>query len=116
MYQFTGRVSEVCAVQTFASGFSKRELIVREEEGKWPRAIPFNFKKENIAKLDGISPGDRVTVHFALDGREWTDERTKKVRHFCDLVGLSVDVLSGARPVCAQAAPSEEAEESDMPL
>ena len=114
MYEFTGTVSEVCDVQTFASGFTKRELIVKEEGGEWPRNITFNFKKENVPLLEKVGAGDRVTVAFGLDGREWTDPRTNKVRHFSDLVGLGVTVLSAAEapretaPCVASAADSGE--------
>lgn len=114
MYEFTGTVSEVCAVQTFASGFAKRELIVKEEGGEWPRNIAFNFKKDHMALLEKVGVGDRVTVDFALDGREWTDPRTNKVRHFSDLVGLGVTVLSPAsvsREAASADAPAADAGE-----
>lgn len=31
MYEFTGKVKSVGELQTFASGFTKRELVVEEE-------------------------------------------------------------------------------------
>lgn len=120
MYEFTGTVTEVCAVQTFSSGFSKRELIVREEQGEWSRNITFNFKKDHISQLDGVGVGDRVAVMFALDGREWTDPRTNKIRHFSDLVGLGVKVLSSCGKIKASAtesrAPMQVQEDGDMPF
>jgi len=91
-YTFKGRVAEICEPQTFSSGFSKRELIVTEEGvGQWPNRVTFNFKRDNAEKLKGIGVGESVTVTFALDGREWTDPKTNKVRHFSDLVGLKVE-------------------------
>ena len=86
MYEFTGKIKAVGELQTFASGFSKRELAVEEErEGNWPNVVAFAFKKDNVAKLDGVKPGMRVKVGFAVDGREWTDPKTGKVRYFSDL-------------------------------
>jgi len=98
MYEFSGKVHEVCDVQTFSSGFSKRELIV-EEDGRrqYPNHVTFNFKRENASKLDGVKVGDRVTVTFELDGRSWVDPRTNKERHFSDLVGLAVRVEGKSR-------------------
>ena len=65
MYEFTGKVKAVGEVQTFASGFTKRELVVEEErEGNWPNVVAFAFKKDNVAKLDGVTPGMRVKVGF----------------------------------------------------
>lgn len=99
MYEFSGKVHEVCEVQTFSSGFTKRELIVEEGgERQYPNNVTFNFKKEYAAKLDDVKAGDRVTVGFVLDGRSWIDPRTNKERHFSDLVGLSVRVEERTEP------------------
>ena len=63
MYEFTGKVKAVGELQTFASGFSKRELAVEEErEGNWPNVVAFIFKKEKAAQLEGLTPGMRVKV------------------------------------------------------
>ena len=96
MYEFIGTVKTVGEVQTFASGFQKRELVVEESgDGKWPNVVAFAFKKDNVAKLDGMRPGQRVKVSFAVDGREWTDPKTGKVRYFADLTALRLEVLDG---------------------
>ena len=94
MYEFTGKVKGVGELQTFASGFTKRDLVVEEErDGRWPNVVAFAFKKDNAAKLDGIVPGMRVKVGFAVDGREWTDPKTGKVRYFSDLTALRLERL-----------------------
>ena len=94
MYEFIGKVRSVGELQTFASGFSKRDLVVEEERaGNWPNVVAFAFKKDNAAKLDGIVPGMRVKVGFAVDGREWTDPKTGKVRYFSDLTALRLERL-----------------------
>lgn len=100
MYEFTGKVKGVGELQTFASGFSKRDLVVEEEcDGRWPNVVAFAFKKDNAAKLDGIVPGMRVKVGFAVDGREWTDPKTGKVRYFSDLTALRLEQLDETVPV-----------------
>ena len=94
MYEFIGKIKVVGEPQTFASGFSKRELVVEEErEGTWPNVVAFAFKKENAANLEGLAPGMRVKVGFAVDGREWTDPKTGKVRYFSDLTALRLEQL-----------------------
>ena len=94
MYEFTGKVKAVGELQTFASGFSKRDLIVEEERvGNWPNVVAFSFKKEKASMLDGMVPGVRVKVGFAVDGREWTDPTTGKVRYFSDLTALNLERL-----------------------
>ena len=96
MYEFIGTVKAIGEIQTFPSGFQKRELVVEETgDGKWPNVVAFAFKKDNIAKLDGVRSGQRVKVSFAVDGREWTDPKTGKVRYFADLTALRLEVLDG---------------------
>ena len=106
MYEFTGTVKAVGELQTFASGFTKRELVVEEERaGNWPNVVAFAFKKDNAAKLEGVVPGLRVKVGFAVDGREWTDPKTRKVRYFSDLTALRLDRLDETMPVPEVAVP-----------
>ena len=56
-----------------------------QTDNSWPNVVAFAFKKDNVAKLDGVKPGMRVKVGFAVDGREWTDPKTGKVRYFSSL-------------------------------
>ena len=114
MYEFTGKVKVVGELQTFASGFSKRDLVVEEErDGRWPNVVAFAFKKDNAAKLDGIVPGMRVKVGFAVDGREWTDPKTGKVRYFSDLTALRLERPDGEMPVPEVAVPDDVTVDSD---
>ena len=114
MYEFTGKVKTVGELQTFASGFTKRDLVVEEERaGNWPNVVAFAFKKDNAAKLDGIVPGMRVKVGFAVDGREWTDPKTGKVRYFSDLTALRLERLDGEMPVPEVAVPDDVTVDSD---
>ena len=114
MYEFTGKVKVVGELQTFASGFTKRDLVVEEERaGNWPNVVAFAFKKDNAAKLDGIVPGLRVKVGFAVDGREWADPKTGKVRYFSDLTALRLDRLDGEMPVPEVAVPDDVTVDND---
>jgi len=99
MYEFNGIVRKVCALQSFASGFTKRELVVEEDKpGEWKNRVAFAFKKENVSKLDGIAEGARVKVSFVVDGREWTDPRTNVTRYFNDLTALQLEVVGAEAP------------------
>lgn len=92
-YDYTGVVEEVLPVQTFASGFTKRDLIVGNDvdsPSKYPNPVKFSFKKDNCSLLDGITKGKRVKVHFVIDGRRW--EGPKGVQYFVDLTGLKIEV------------------------
>ena len=114
MYEFIGTVRAVGELQTFASGFTKRDLVVEEERaGNWPNVVAFAFKKDNAAKLEGIVPGMRVKVGFAVDGREWTDPKTGTVRYFSDLTALRLERLDGEVSVPEPAVPDEVSADSD---
>ncbi|MBP5790987.1 MAG: DUF3127 domain-containing protein, partial [Kiritimatiellae bacterium] len=89
-------VEEVHETQSFgASGFTKREVIIGNDidsQNRYPNPVKFTFKKDNTSLLDGISKGQRVKVHFAIDGRRW--EGPKGVQFFVDLTGLKIEVLN----------------------
>ena len=114
MYEFTGKVKGVGELQTFASGFTKRDLVVEEERaGNWPNVVAFVFKKDNAAKLDSVVLGMRVKVGFAVDGREWTDPKTGKVRYFSDLTALRLERLDETMSVPEPAVPDDVTAELD---
>ena len=109
-FDYTGVVEEVLPIQTFSSGFTKRDVIVGNDvdsPSKYPNPVKFTFKKDNCSLLDGISKGQKAKVRFAIDGRKW--EGPKGVQYFVDLTALKVEVLnadgSSTEPVPAPAEP-----------
>ena len=93
MYEFQGTVKRVGELQKFVSGFEKQDLIVEEDkDGNWSNVVAFTFKKNAISKLSGVAPGAHVKIGFVIDGREWTDPKTGKVRCFSDLAALRLEI------------------------
>ncbi len=70
-YELTGTIKLIREPQTFASGFTKREVVVTSEEGRFPQDILFECVKEKTALLDNVREGDRVKVSFDIRGREY---------------------------------------------
>lgn len=110
MYDYQGVVEEIFDTVTFPSGFTKREIVIGNDidsPSRYPNPVKFSFKKDNCALLDGLSKGQRVKVHFAIDGRRW--EGPKGVQYFVDLTGLKIEVInadgSSTEPVPAPAVP-----------
>ena len=106
-YAFTGTVKKVGDVQSFSSGFSKRELVVTSEEERYPQNVAFEFLKERGDLLDGVKEADRVTVHFDISSREWTAP-DGTVKYFTSLRAWKLDKPdeaggSAARPATAPA-------------
>lgn len=56
--------------QTFGSGFTKREFVLREIEGKYQQDIKLEVVKDACDKLDEFNFGDTVTAHFNIRGNE----------------------------------------------
>ena len=125
IYEYTGVVEKGLATQTFASGFSKRDIVLTDDVGsdtKWPNHIAFTFKKDAASVLDTVKEGQRVKIRFAIDGREWTNPQGQ-VKYFTDLTGLKLDVLNedgtSTEPVPAPAEPdfpADAGEVDDMPF
>jgi len=70
-YELEGTVKVIEGIQTFASGFTKREFVVEVEDGKFPQSIKFECVKEKTSLIDDFSVGDPVKVHFDIRGNEY---------------------------------------------
>ncbi len=70
-FELEGKLKLVEDLQTFASGFSKREFVVEVEDGKFPQSIKFECVKEKTAMIDAFDIGDPVKVYFDIRGNEY---------------------------------------------
>lgn len=70
-FELEGTVKVISEVQSFASGFSKREFVVEVEDGKFPQAIKFECLKEKTSMIDDYRVGDPVKVFFDIRGNEY---------------------------------------------
>jgi hypothetical protein len=70
-YDLTGKIKLIQDAQTFGSGFTKREMVVTVEDGKYPQDINLEFVQDKISLLDNLQVGQQVTVTFDLRGREY---------------------------------------------
>ncbi len=93
LYEMIGTVKAVKDVMTFQSGFTKREFILTREDERFNPDVSLSFTKERCALLDGVQPGERVKVSFAINCREYNG------RYYTDLNALKlekVDETGGA--------------------
>ena len=91
-YELTGKIKLIQEPKTFDSGFTKREMVVIVEDGKYPQEINIEFVQDKTALLDNLRPGEEVTVTFDIRGREYNG------RYFNNLVGWKLEPAdSGAR-------------------
>ena len=83
-YDLTGKIKIIQEAKTFDSGFTKREMVVIVEDGKYPQEINIEFVQDKINLLDNLQPGQEVTVSFDIRGREYNG------RYFNNLQGWKV--------------------------
>ena len=94
-YEMTGSVVKVGELQNFPSGFSKRELLINDNDPRFPQDVVFEFTKDRAALVENLKEGELVTVSFDIRCRAWQD------RHFISLNGWRcrpADQPAGASP------------------
>jgi hypothetical protein len=115
-YDLTGKVKLIQDAQTFASGFTKREMVVTVEDGKYPQDINLEFVQDKVSLLDTVSVGQEVTVTFDIRGREYNG------RYFNNLQAWKIQTGSAAPaddkpPVSDKDVPADFDEyEDDIPF
>jgi hypothetical protein len=88
-FELTGTLKTLMDLQTFASGFTKREFVMEVKDGKYPQMIKFECVKDKTAILDGLSIGDEITVTFDIRGNEF------KERYYVNLVAWKLSKADG---------------------
>jgi single-strand DNA-binding protein len=84
-YDLTGKIKIIQEAKTFDSGFTKREMVVIVEDGKYPQEINVEFVQDKISLLDDLQVGQEVTVTFDIRGREYNG------RYFNNLQGWKIE-------------------------
>ena len=89
--ELQGTVKKISEVQTFASGFQKREMVLTTEE-QYPQPINIEFLQEKGDLLNSLKEGDKVKVGINLRGREWTSPQGE-VKYFNSIIGWRIEKL-----------------------
>ena len=90
-YELTGKIKLIQDPRTFDSGFTKREMVVIDEDGRYPQEINLEFVQDKVALLEPLQPGQEVTVSFDIRGREYNG------RYFNNLQGWKVVTVSAGQ-------------------
>ena len=69
-FELTGKVKTVMEVQTFSSGFTKREFVVTTDE-QYPQDIKFELIKEKTSLIDSYKENEPIKVSFNVRGNEY---------------------------------------------
>ena len=98
-YELSGSIKMIGDIQSFNSGFSKRELVVTIPDGNYPQDICVEFHKDRADLLNALAIGDHVKVTFNLRGREYNG------RYYNTLVAWKLETSSDTQ-VDAAATPA----------
>jgi len=112
-YELTGKIKLIQEPKTFESGFTKREMVVIVEDGKYPQEINLEFVQDKVALLEALQPGQEVTVSFDIRGREYNG------RYFNNLQGWKVETAgdeAGAPPEDSHYPTPSDFEDDDIPF
>jgi hypothetical protein len=92
MYETRGTLKWIGEVQTFPSGFSKREFVVTTEHDKYPQDLKFEIVKDKTSMLDAFSTGSPVVVNFDIRGNEYNG------KYFVNLSCWKLQAADGSAP------------------
>ena len=79
-FKIGGTLKVIGDIQTFPSGFTKREIIIETHDDKYPQLISLSLLKDQTSLTNGMQTEDRVTAYFNIRGREYNG------KYFNDLV------------------------------
>lgn len=89
-----GVIKKINEIQTFNSGFKKRELILTIND-RYPQDICIEFIQEKIDLLDSCKEGDNIKVFINLRGREWTSP-DGVVKYFNSIHGWRIEKINNS--------------------
>jgi hypothetical protein len=92
MYETSGKLKWIGSVQSFPSGFSKREFVVTTASDKYPQDLKFEIVKDKCALLDPFEIGEDVEVSFDIRGNEYNG------KYFVNLSCWKIQKAGAAAP------------------
>lgn len=94
--EISGKIKKIFEVQTFASGFRKRELVVTTQE-QYPQDILIEFMQDKVDLLNPLTIGDEVKISINIRGREWINPEGV-AKYFNSISGWRIEKLGATGP------------------
>jgi hypothetical protein len=95
MYETSGKLKWIGSVQSFPSGFSKREFVVTTAD-KYPQDLKFEIVKDKCSLLDPFEIGQDVEISFDIRGNEYNG------KYFVNLSCWKIQLAGAAAAPAAQ--------------
>lgn len=110
MYETSGKLKWIGEVQSFPSGFTKREFVVTTAADKYPQDLKFEIVKDKCALLDPFEVGQDVAVSFDIRGNEYNGKYFVNLSCW-KIQGSGATPARRAGPGSAQAGPEPSPED-----
>ena len=111
--ELVGKIKVVGELETFASGFTKKLLVVTTDD-QYPQNIGIEFMKDKIDLLNNYAVGQDVKVSINLGGREWINPQGE-AKYFNSVTGWRIEKAEGAPEAFTPPTALEE-QEDDLPF
>ena len=116
-YELTGKVKLIQDAQTFGSGFTKREMVVTVEDGKYPQEINVEFVQDKVIMLDSLVAGQEVTITFDIRGREYNGKYFNNLQGWKIQTGEAAPATDEKPPASDKDVPADfDAYKDDIPF
>lgn len=89
--ELQGTIKKIGDLETFNSGFQKKELVLLTEE-QYPQPINIEFLSDKADILNGYKVGDSVKIGINVRGREWTSPQGD-VKYFNSITAWRIEKL-----------------------
>lgn len=117
-----GTIKKIFAIQTYPSGFQKREMILSTIE-QYPQPISIELLGDKIDILDQYSEGEEVKVKINIRGREWVNPQGE-TKYFNTITAWQISRANSTQNTAPKPATQpqpaqpllEEEEEDDLPF
>lgn len=91
MMEIAGKIKLISDIQTFDSGFKKREVVITTEE-QYPQHILVELLGDRTEIINPFKIGDDVKISINIRGREWVNPQGE-TKYFNSLTGWRIEKL-----------------------
>jgi len=87
--ELKGTIKKIGDIQTFASGFQKREFVLLTSE-QFPQPIMIELLQDKVDIIDPFKVGDEVEIGINLRGRQWSPPNGAEDKYFNTILAWKI--------------------------
>ncbi len=106
-YKITGTVRAITPTKQVSAKFSKREIVLDVEDGKYPQIVCLEVHNDRCSDVDVFQVGQEVTAEFNVRGREWRSP-TGDIKYFTTLAAWKFEAIGKATPASTPREPAAQ--------